>query len=355
MKKKFLGLLLAVIMIVSTLAGCAGSSDAVVPAEESVAKTEAPKVEAQRRVYYYVAPYMGHPYIYDQHLGFKFAAEKFGVEIIKAGPDGWDPKAATEAFEQAIAKKPDGIVTVMWDGSLLPAVKEARAQGIPVIVVEAAPADHGANTYIGLDNYLGGVETAQELIKVAGTSGKLIIAGNWGASNTDAKRKGLEDYLKANSSWEIIADVNDEANMEKSISVAKDAINSYKDVTAFAGLDSSSGPGIAQAMEELKIEPGKIKVVCNDREDLTLEYIQKGYIQASLANRTATQAYLAIAMLEMYNNNGFGQVPLSSDNASAGINAFPASVTTGNIVINKDNVDKFLHDKMGSYDTDLHP
>lgn len=361
MAKRILTLLVVVFIFAGIFAGCAGTSGsandtkaAATVKSDSAKSDTSTNTQGKKRVYYYVAPYMGHPYIYDQHLGFKYAAEKFGVEIIKSGPDGWDTKAATEAFEQAIAKKPDGIVTVMWDGSLVPAVKEARAQGIPVIVIETAVPNHGANTYIGLDNYQTGVETAQELVKQAGDSGNLIIQGNWGASNTDAKRAGLQDYLKANTKWQIVADVNDESNTEKAIAGAKDAINSHKDVTAFVGLTSASGPGIAQAMEELNLAPGKIKIVCNDREDLTLEYIKKGFIQASLANKTAMQAFLAIELLEGYNSKGFGQVPVSSDNAAAGINPFPVTITTGNIILNKDNVDNFDHSKMGTYDTTLY-
>lgn len=309
---------------------------------------------AAERVYYYVAPYMDHPYIYDQHLGFKYAADKFGVEIIRSGPSDFDTKAATEAFEQAIAKKPDGIVTVMWDGSLVPAVKDAMARGIPVVVVESAVENHGALTYIGLDNYGTGVETAQELLRVAGESGKLIIHGNWGAANTDQKRKGLEDYLKAYPGWKIIAEVNDEANAEKAIAVTKDAINNHPEVTAFAGLSSTSGPGIAQAMEELDIAPGKITVICHDRNDKALEYIQDGYIQASLANKTAMQAYLAIGLLEMYAVNGFSSVPISADNAASHLNVFPKVITTGNVVITGDNVENFLHDNMGDFETGLY-
>ena len=57
-------------------------------------------VDAQeKRVYYYVAGFHGHPYFLDMHLGFRYAAEKFDVEIKKAGPDGWDAKAQAEALE----------------------------------------------------------------------------------------------------------------------------------------------------------------------------------------------------------------------------------------------------------------
>ncbi len=307
-----------------------------------------------RRTYYYCAPYMDHPYIYDQHLGFKYAAEKLGVEIIRTGPSDFNTKAATEAFEQVIAQKPDGIVTVMWDSSLMPAVKQAMEQGIPVIVVESAPENHGALTYIGLDNYQTGVETAQELIRIAGTSGNLVIQGNWGAANTDLKRRGLEEYLAANSDWKIIADVNDETSIELSITGAKDAVNNHPEVTAFAGLTSSAGPGIAQALDELGMAPGQIKVVCHDREDRTLEYIEDGFIQATLANKTSMQAYLAVALLELYNTAGYMDVPISADNRAANVNPFPATITTGNVVITKDNVANFTHEAIGTHDTELY-
>ena len=316
--------------------------------------TEAAAAEEGKRTYYYCAPYMDHPYIYDQHLGFKYAAQTLGVEVIRSGPSDFNTKAATEALEQVIARKPAGIVTVMWDGSLVPAVRQAMAAGIPVIVIESSVDEHGALTYIGLDNYMTGVETAQELVRVAGATGNLVIQGNWGASNTDQKRKGLEDYLTANTGWKIIADVNDEIVAEKSITGAKDAINNHPEVTAFVGLASSAGPGIAQAMEELGLPPGKIKIVCHDREDRTLEYIQDGYIQASLANKTAMQAYLAIGLLELYNNGRFMSVPISADNAAAGLNPFPNRITTGNVVITKDNVSTFMHENMDSYDTELY-
>lgn len=136
--------------------------------------------------------------------------------------------------------------------------------------------------------------------------------------------------------------------------MTKDAINNHPEVSAFAGLSSTSGPGIAQAMEELDIAPGKITVICHDRNDKALEYIQDGYIQASLANKTAMQAYLAIGLLEMYTVNGFSSVPISADNAASHLNVFPKVITTGNVVITEDNVENFIHDNMGDFETRLY-
>lgn len=307
-----------------------------------------------KRVYYYVAGFHGHPYFLDMHLGFRYAAQQFNVEIKKLGPDGWDAKAQAEALEQAVAKKPAGIITIMWDASGKPAIKKAMEQGVPVIVVEATVPDNGAMAYIGLDNYDCGVETAKEVIKYGGNAGKLVAQGNWGASNTDAKFQGLKDYLTANSKWEIIGKVDDKANTEVSIEAAKSIFNNYKDVNAIAGLDSSSGSGIGIAMEELKIDPSKLTVVVHDREDMTLEYIKKGYIKSTLINKTATSAYMSIMLLEAYNNGGLAKVPISRDNKAANANPFPKYMYNGTIAITKENVEDFMGANIPQYETDLY-
>jgi ABC-type sugar transport system substrate-binding protein len=42
------------------------------------------------------------------------------------------------------------------------------AAGIPVVVIEANLPDSGAMSFIGLDNYQAGADTAKELIKLGG-------------------------------------------------------------------------------------------------------------------------------------------------------------------------------------------
>ncbi len=339
---------IVVLMLIFGLSGC-GSK-----AAEETTTTDSTVAAEEPRTYIYVAGFHSHPYFLDMHLGFRYAAEEFGVVIKKAGPDGWDAKAQAEALEQAVAKNPDGIITVMWDASGKPAVKRAMENGIPVIVVEATVPDNGAMAYIGLDNYDCGVETAQAIIKFGGTSGKLAAQGNWGASNTDAKFQGLKDYLEANSDWEIVVKVDDKANTEVAIEAAKSIFNNYKDVTAIAGLDSSSGSGISIAMEELNIDPAGLPVVVHDREDLTLEYIEKGFIDATLINKTATSAYLSILLLEAYNNGSYGNIPISGDNVAAGVNPFPKYMYNGTIIITKENVSDFMAENIPQYKTDLY-
>jgi len=215
----------------------------------------------------------------------------------------------------------------------------------------------GALTYIGLDNYVCGRDTARELVKHAGKSGSLVLMGNWGASNTDAKRKGVEDYMKENEKgWTIIGNVDDKADTAAAIEAGKTVINTYgsRPNLAIIGLDSSSGTGISQAMEELAVPAGKISIVVHDREPSTLDYIEKGFISATLCNKTATDEYLAILLMEDWNNGGLKNIPLSSDNAAAGINPVPDNMYNTAFAITKDNVKYFKAAVMPDIKTSLY-
>jgi len=297
------------------------------------------------RNYIYASQLQGHPYILDVHLGLDYAQEKFGVTVERIGPQGWEPVAAAAAVEQAIAQKPDGIITTLWEPGAVPGIRRAMEQGIPVIIIEAVTEDRGgALTFIGLDNYEAGVETAKELIKRGGLSGKLAVSGNWGASNTDAKVQGLSDYLAANSQWEIIGRVDDKATTSTAIEAAKTLFNTYPNITAVVGLDSSSGTGICLAAEELDKDISDLTVIVHDREDAVLECIAEGVIDATLVNKTALQAYMAVQMLEAYNDAAIGlaDVPISANNAQAGVTPLPQVMYMGTEVIDQSNVTHFM-------------
>jgi len=342
---KIMALALVLTMICSAFAGC--NSSATPSGESSGAASS-----AEQQTYYYIAPGLGQPYCYDMHLGFKFAAEQFGCEIIQMGADDWNSQTACEALEQIIAKNPAGIITVAWDAAMNPGILKAQEAGIPIILVEAESGELG-DMYIGLDNVEAGRETAEQLINFGGNSGKLLVIGNWGSTNIDQKFEGLQESL-AGTGWEIIGDQDGDCEAEASLRAAKDLLTNHPDATAFVGLDSACGAAIATAMDELGMSPDDLVVICADREDAMLEYIKSGHIEASLTNRTAMMCYLAVQFLENVTKYGFYDIPITSDNAAAGISVYPPAIYTANVVITKDNVDNFDHNQMDSYDTPLY-
>lgn len=346
--KKLAAITLSLALLGTTLAGCGNEASAAPGTSDSTD----PAAATEQKTYYYVAPGLGQPFTYDMILGFKYAAAEFGCKIIPMGADDWNSQTACAALEQVIPKKPDGIITAAWDAAMNPGIEKAMDAGIPVILVEAHSGNPG-NLYIGLDNVDTGRETADELLNLAGDSGKLLVIGNWGSTNIDEKYIGLKEVL-GDTGWEILGDQDSNAAAETALQAAKDLLSNHPDATAFVGLDSACGAAIATAMEELNMDPGSITVICADREDAMLEYIKSGYIQASLTNRTAGMCYMAVQYLESVTKYGFLDVPITGDNAGSDVSPYPVHVSTGNVVITKENVDNFDHNQMDTYDTPLY-
>jgi ribose transport system substrate-binding protein len=179
--------------------------------------------------------------------------------------------------------------------------------------------------------------------------------GNWGASNTDAKLQGIKDYFAETATgWTICGEADDKATTNDAIIAAKSLMNNYPEMTAILGIDSSSGSGIANAMQELNIEKGKYKVVVHDREPATLQFVEEGYIDATLINKTAGQEFVAMLVLEDWNNGGLKNMPISSDNAAAGLNPVPENMYNTAVVIDSTNVKYFTQDAMPDLKTDLY-
>ena len=325
MKRTRLIALLLAILMVAALAGCA--------AKQAPASAEAGQTAEEKDVtYYYIGVNNNHPYWYDVHQGFEYAAEQLGVRVVKSGVDGWDPQGQAAALEQAITKNPDGIIVPVFDASMLPGLKAAKEAGIPVVAIESTMEDAEVVSYIGLDNYDSGKQTAKQLIEYGGDGGKVVIMGN----------------------WEIIAKLDDKAVTETAIEQAKAAFNNYPEMTAIIGLDSSSGAGIGAAMEELGKEPGSITVVVHDREVLTLEYIEKGYLNCTMVNKTASMPFLALQILEGIVKHNMQGLPISADNAASGVNAVPEVCYNGTVVITQDNVENFMVSNMTAYDSEYY-
>jgi ribose transport system substrate-binding protein len=337
-------ILLGILLLLSfTLVACGGKQSGTAQGGE---EQSGPK---EKRHYYYIGAVNAHPYFLDAFLGVEYAKQRLGVDITVLGPNDYDMTAMVAAIEQTIPKKPDGILTMCWDSTPVPAIKKAMAAGIPVITMFTDVTDSGALCYIGLDNYQSGVVTGQELLKRGGNKGKLGIIMNAGASNTEAKKAGALDALK-DSGWELVVQAEDQANTEVAIEAAKSMFNAHPELTGILGLDSSSGTGIGRAIEELGIDASDMTIVVHDREDVTLEYIEKGIIDSTVEAKTALPPYLAVYLLEDYNDRKQAtDVPISANNWDSGVASLPRFIYVGAVIIDQSNVQNFLRKNMPKY------
>ena len=85
-----------------------------------------------------------------------------------------------------------------------------------------------------------------------------------------------------------------------------------------------------------------MKIVCQDRDDVTLNFIKEGVITSTVVTRTALNTYMGLLLLYQYNHF---DVPITADNKANHVVWLPSNVDVGTIIVNKANVDAFFHKK----------
>jgi len=154
------------------LAACAPAAEEAAPAEEEAAPAEeeaAPAEEeaAEEKTYVigYGAPELSGGQGQIRQGLLDYAAEK-GWEVIDVNADQ-DAETQANQMENFISQGVDAIVTVPVDSQAICAsVAKAKEAGIPFYTIDRAPIGCEINMTVQSDNYLAGVQAAEEMVKL---------------------------------------------------------------------------------------------------------------------------------------------------------------------------------------------
>lgn len=341
MKRNFLKLL-AVVLAVSVVTACSGSPSTANDSASTDKSGDSGKNSGKKETYTWACQYNSLPlFVNNDYIGMDLIAEQLGVTVRKVGPQEVDLPAFIAAIEQEIAQKPDGMMVVGWDASLATAIDKAMAAGIPVVTVDADVPDSDRLCFIGTDWYQLGVEQAKAVApSLEGKSGKALCIGVPGGDNNQQALAGYMDTMKKlNPNITVEPKVYDSgSNAQTVASTIANLIQSNSSLVAVAGFDSSSGPGIAQAIKEAG-KVGKIFGTCVDAEAEHLQGVKDGALVAAVGQKRHFFTYYGVRMLYDYNHNG---VKFTNDDKAAGISPIPTYVSTGFIVATPANVDLLI-------------
>ncbi|MDX9957714.1 MAG: substrate-binding domain-containing protein [Clostridia bacterium] len=276
-------------------------------------------------------------YFYDHKLGMRMVGEELGVRTEYVGPAEYDMNAMVAAFEQAIAKKPAGLVVVGFEPSLNSIVDKAVDMGIPVVTVDADLPGSKRMAFVGTGNYNAGVVGGNKLADLIGGKGKVAIMTKPGQSNLEERIAGYKAALSAFSGIEIVQIADTQSDPVVAAQAAATLLQKYPDLVGLACVEGAGGSGAATAVREAG-KAGQVKIVSMDRGAEVLSAIEEGVISASVAQQTALMPYYATIILYNYNNS---KVAITSDNAAAKVPGIPVTIDTGAIVVDKDNVQYF--------------
>jgi ribose transport system substrate-binding protein len=293
--------------------------------------------------FFFVAANLQVPYWQAAGAGFSKAAELFNVRADFVGPNNYDAQAERDAFEQAVQQKATGILLGVTDAALLKdSIDKAITAGIPVITVDSdAPASKRL-FFIGTNNYQVGVTGGQRLAQALNGKGNVVVFTMPDQHNMQDRLRGYRDALEHTPNIKIVRVVDIQGDPRIAFDTTTQIIGKEKDqVDAFVCLEAQSGKEVAGVLNSYHIT-GKV-VMAMDTDPETLEWIQKGGIAATLAQKPYTMAFVGMQMLD----NLYHHKPpsLDTDWSKDSFAPIPSFVDTGSALIDKSNVDTFLQAK----------
>jgi len=294
----------------------------------------------QDQLYIQVSALGALAYFYDHMMGMERVGIELGVRTEYVGPPDYDMNAMVAAFEQSIAKQPQGIVVVGFEDSLNPIVKKAIDAGIPVVTVDADLPDSERVAFVGTGNYNAGRMGAEKMAEVIGGKGQVAILTKPGQSNLEERVQGYRDGLARYPDIEIVQIGDTQSDPVVAAQAAATLLQMFPDLAGIACVEAAGGAGSAMAVREAGLV-GKVKIISMDRDNDVVNSIIEGTITASVAQQTALMPYYAVQILfNLANSN----VSISSDNKAAGVAGIPAAVDTGVIIVDASNAQYFLRD-----------
>jgi ribose transport system substrate-binding protein len=339
---KGINLFLSLLLVTAVLwaaSGCVAPPPAVTTSSGQESGEGMPAAEDHSEDLYIYVSSMGNLEFFNAHkYGWQWAGETLGVQADYVGPAEYDLNAMVAAFDQAIARQPKGIVVFAVEPILEPSIDKAVDAGIPVVTILGDLPDTKRLAFVGSYQYDLGFVGGQALAEALEGEGKVAVLSIPGVQMFDDREAGYRAAFEDYPGIEVVQVGDTKADTVTSINTAKDILQRFPDLAAFACTDSTGGIGAATAVEELG-KVGDVKIVSMDRNSDVLEKIRDGVVTGTVAQNDAAMAYWALLTLMTYNYN---QAPLTSDNAAAGVNPGPSLVFTAVNYVDESNLDVYL-------------
>jgi ribose transport system substrate-binding protein len=291
--------------------------------------------------YYLVVVNAKLPYWKTAAAGLDKAAAQYGVTAEMRGTDTFDPQGEVKEFRDVIARKPAGILVSVADPALMgPEIDAATASGIPVITMDSDAPNSRRLYFIGTNNLSAGRLGGQRVVQKLNGRGNVVFFSMPGQPNLDERLKGYQEAFSAHPG----INVTEVFNIKGDSGTALDKASEYlgrtgaAKVDAFVCLEASAGKDVAEALKRANAKDREL--VAMDVDEDTLNLVNEGIIDATIAQKPYTMAFYGLKQLDDIHH-----YPLKSLSSSYAVDSFspiPTFVDTGTSLVDKSNVDIYL-------------
>src|SRR5207245_1330365 len=135
--------------------------------------------------------------------------QETGCDIIWKGPLKEDDREEQiKVVEDFVSRGVNGIVLApLDDQALRTLVRNAVRAAIPVVIIDSDLKSDDYSSFVATDNYHGGEIAGQEMVRLLGGKGKIIVLRYAeGSASTTNRENGFEDVIKKNAGIQIVSD-----------------------------------------------------------------------------------------------------------------------------------------------------
>jgi ribose transport system substrate-binding protein len=271
--------------------------------------------------------------------GFNEAARQINVKSDVIGPDNYDPKAEKDEFRRVLAKKPAGILVSATDPELLkPEIDAAIAQGIPVLTIDTDSPNSLRLFFVGTNNYQAGIQGGQVAAKALNGKGNVVVFTMPNQVNLEERLNGYRSVFDKYPGIKIVRVVDIKGDPRIVFDQTQAIVDKKEPIDGFLCLEAQGGKEVATVLSNSNVK-GKV-IVAMDTDEKTLDWIQKGMIEATIAQKPYTMGYVGLKLVDDYHHSKTDIAKMASSKGP--MSPLPAFVDTGATLVDKSNVDQVI-------------
>lgn len=285
-KLKMLSLLVGVMLICSLIAGCGGQQASQSSENEQQKAEETIKIGV-------IVKALNSDFWKTVEAGAKAAGKDLGVEVEVLGPSA--ETAVSEQINMIEDQITRGVsalaVAPSQPASAIPVFDQAKAAGIPVVLIDTDAPWEDKVSFVGTGNYNGGKQAGEFIAEKLGKGGKVVILrGAAGDPTHDERSNGAIEVLREKG-LEIL-DIQP-ANSERGLgmTVMENILQVHPDVQGVFATNDEMALG---ALRALQAANKKIIVVGFDGSPDALKSIENGELTATVAQNSFNIGYQGV-------------------------------------------------------------
>ena len=335
--KKVLALILALVMVAAVFAGCAKEDK---PADNNAEGGKTYKI-------IYLTPSTASDFWSQVETGIKQATKdyeaKLGIKIdysVMGPAEESDAEGYVKAFENAIAAKPDAILTATLNiDPTVPKAKEAHDQGIILNFVncglgngnDGAYAEYYNEFYYCSNTTIGQMAgeaflAAMEAEGLSTESGVIGMQMNMENAALDFRMQGFADYIAEKAPGLTLTSIqyngNDSADAQAD---AEGTISTYgSDLIGIYAGNNVTCDGVCAALRNANMKDGVVSLGVASA-DIEIAALRDGYLSAIIVQDAFTQGYMTMENAILTLTEG------KNPEATQQVNVPPVIVTAENI------------------------